>query len=76
MKWTADFIHPKGWRFEIEDSELYDSSHAVVGMGYYLYAYDEKDFDFFDCMQDSLHFAKEQAWEEFGVPMDSWQQIG
>lgn len=40
--------------------------------GFYLYVFDVPNDEWYDYLQDTLDAAKEQAFEEFGVPMDSW----
>lgn len=62
MKWTASISSPKPLRFVIEHDEL---------VGFYLYVY-EGDWNSHDYLQDTRYFAKEQAFEEFGVPLDAW----
>ena len=79
LKLYSSFTHPKGWRFIIEqDSQV----------GFYLYVY-EQDSPFLDdlrsstgCwshqqdhLQDTLKAAKNQALQDFGVPVDSWVEI-
>jgi len=77
-RWYSTFKHSKGWHFIIED----DPS------GYYLFVYEHKSF-FDDDMnepvscshhqqdhhQDTIEQAKEQAEEDFGVPLNSWVEI-
>lgn len=61
MKLTTTYIHPKGWEFEIEEDEA---------LGFYLWIY--KDEETMDYLQDTLAIAQLQAFEDFGIPMDSW----
>ena len=42
-------------------------------VGYYLYVYSAGKC-IKDHLQDTLKFAIEQAWEDYGVPEDSWVQ--
>lgn len=80
MKWYSAYDHPDKTFFIIE----YDEN-----VGYYLFLYYE-DPSFFeedikretgcpnhqdDWLQDTLEIAKEQAWEDFGVPLDSWVEV-
>lgn len=80
MKWTTHFQHPESMHFIIdEDSEA----------GFYLYVYETEAFYQRDIanaqgkcpsyqrnhLQDTLYWAQQQAEEEYGVPMDSWQEI-
>jgi hypothetical protein len=64
-KWIAKTPGPWPMDFEIEHDEA---------TGYYLYVY-ENDFCKYDYLQDTLQFAKEEALEEFGVPLDAWQEV-
>jgi hypothetical protein len=76
MKWYSTFKHPDNWFFIIEDGG---------NVGFYLYVYEGRegfrlDIEDADCcsrhqqdhLQDTLVYAKEQALEDFGVPLDSW----
>lgn len=74
MKWKCTYLHPQGFTFEIEKQALYNGSGEQVGAGFYLYVYDEKGNNTHDFMQDSLHWAQHNAFEDFGVPMDSWTE--
>ena len=63
MIWKSNYIHPKGWIFKIDHD---------FNVGYYLYVCNEQNRDTHDHLQDSLEMAKEQALEDFGVPLNSW----
>lgn len=63
-KWKSTYTHPKGWTFAIHDEPSMNS--------YYLYVWDADGNNTHDYDQDTLEIAKEQAYEDFGVPMDSW----
>lgn len=81
MKWYSCYDHPEKTFFIINHDE---------NVGYYLYLYYE-DFSFFemdikdisglcanhqdDWLQDTLEIAQRQAWEDFGVPLDSWVKV-
>lgn len=65
MKWEAEISSPKPLRFVIDHDEY---------VGYYLYVW-EGEKNTFDYLQDTLHFAKRQALEDFGVPLDTWRQV-
>ncbi len=65
MKWISNYTHSKDIKFEI----VYD-----VHAGYYFYAAGNKG-NSYDGLQDTLEFAKQEALEEFGVPLDSWVQV-
>ena len=49
-------------------------SEYTPGIGAYLYVY-KGEVDIYDYLQDSIDICKEQAYEEFGVPLDSWKEI-
>lgn len=40
--------------------------------GYYLYIYDAEGKCIADHLQDSLGVAKDQAFEDYGIPMAGW----
>ena len=72
MKWISQYRHPESWGFEIEQQALRNITDRTEETAYYLNVYNEKGANTHDFMQDTLHWAKHQAFEEFGVPMDSW----
>ena len=41
-------------------------------VGFYLYVYDTNCKNTHDHLQDTLEITKEFAFEEFGVPLNSW----
>ncbi len=43
-----------------------------VGIGFYLYIYNENGHCIADYLQDSLEIAKGQAEEEYFIPQNSW----
>ena len=43
--------------------------------GYNFYAFDEKGFNTHDYIQGTIGICKEQALEDFDVPMDSWKEL-
>lgn len=43
-----------------------------IGIGVYLYIYDEKGNCIKDYLQDSLELVKIQAEEEYFIPRNSW----
>jgi hypothetical protein len=47
----------------------------IPEVGFYLYVYDG-DKCVYDCLQDTIEICKEVAFEEFQVPLGSWQEIG
>lgn len=80
MKWYSTHPHPDKLCFIIEDGG---------NVGFYLYVYESMDLfneDIHDAaycsrhqqdhLQDTLEIAKEQALEDFGVPLNSWIQAG
>jgi len=67
MKWRTNFVHPQRWIFEIAQD---------TSAGYYLYIWDENGNNTHDYLQNTFEAASEQALEDFGVPLDSWQPVG
>lgn len=79
-KFYSTYQHPNNWKFCIEDEG---------DVGFYLYVYEHPEFfeedmagDQSGCpshqqdyLQDTLDLAKEQALEDFGVPLDSWIEV-
>ena len=43
-------------------------------VGFYLFIY-EYGKGICDYLQDSVEICKEQSFEEFGVPSDSWEEV-
>lgn len=41
-------------------------------VGFYLYVFDSNGKNTHDHLQDTLEITKKFAFEEFGVPLDSW----
>jgi len=79
MKWYSTHKHSDDWHFIIQA----DTAH-----GFYLFVYEfpeafEEDFNATrecishqqDHTQDTFQYAKEQAFEDFGVPLDTWRLI-
>lgn len=56
-----------GWHFEIECD--------LPEVGAYLYIWDEKGVGVDDYLQDSVQICMEQAFEDYGVPFDSWIKV-
>ncbi len=75
MQWTAEITHPMPLRFVIEKEQLHNLTDNRFEDGYYLYVYDGER-NTHDYLQDTLQFAKDQALEEFGVPLSAWRQVG
>ena len=65
MKWISEHQSNQGHHFEIK---------LDTNAGYYFYAYGGT-LEPYDGLQDTLNFAKEEALEEYGVPMDSWVKV-
>jgi len=61
MKQTATY---KDQRFEIVED--------LPEVGFYLYVYDKYNNCIADFLQNSEIIAKEFAFEEFNIPIDSW----
>ena len=87
MRWKSNYKHPKGWCFIIQQEDLYESTGKVAMVEFCLYVYQHTDF-FYDDLRDSdctrfqdryrqdeLSISQEEAFEEFGVPLDSWVEI-
>ena len=53
------------YKFRIEED--------VREIGWYLYVYKD-DKCIFDYLQNTLEICKSQAYEEFCVPLDSWEE--
>ncbi len=66
MKVISKYTHPQGLKFNIEHDK---------NVGYYFYAYDANGINTHDYLQDTLSMAKEQALEDFGVPIELWVEI-
>ena len=80
MHWTSTYKHPENMRFIIEHQEP---------VGYYLFAYFLEDLYEKDAgrnwgcphhqedyLQDTFEAAADDALEFYGVPMDSWVEVG
>ena len=65
MRWYSNYQSGVGHKFEIEFDEF---------AGYYFYA-SGGTLEPYDGLQDTLSFAKEEALEEYGVPLESWVQV-
>jgi len=77
MKWFSTYDHPEKTNAIIE----YD-----LGVGYYLYLYFDSFADFEedvrrasgcpnhneDYLQDTLEITQRAAWEDYGIPVDTW----
>ncbi len=46
----------------------------LPGVGFYLYLW-KNGVGLVDYLQDTVDICKEQAFEEFGIPMDSWYEV-
>ncbi len=76
MKWIAEIRVPKHIRCVIEKQRLHDITNNIYLDGYYLYVYEgNKEPCIRDYLQDTLEVAKEQALEEFNIPLNAWVQI-
>jgi hypothetical protein len=54
------------------NNQTFEIVEDLPEVGFYLYAYDSKGKNTHDYLQDTLQMAKEYAFEEFGVPLESW----
>lgn len=46
----------------------------IPEIGSYLYIYKDGKNEY-DYLQDTVDICKEQAYEEFGIPLDSWEEV-
>ncbi|MEI6092016.1 MAG: hypothetical protein WCR42_16315 [bacterium] len=46
----------------------------IPEIGSYLYIYKNGRCEY-DFLQDTVDICKEQAFEEFGIPLDSWVEV-
>ncbi|MFA4994215.1 MAG: hypothetical protein WC521_02800 [Bdellovibrionales bacterium] len=75
MKWAAETTSPKLRKFVIEQQKLTSLTPGVPDQfGYYLYVW-ENGKGLYDYLQDTFAIAVDQAFEEFGVPKNSWKQV-
>ncbi len=74
MKWIAETSQPYR-RYVIEKEEYTIERSREQVIEYKLIVYDQNGFDFYDGLQDTLDFAKQEALEEFGLPLTAWRQI-
>lgn len=65
MKWIAEIKEPVPMRLIIEHDKL---------AGYYLYVY-KNGHGIRDDLQDTLEWAMRVALNDYGVPLDAWQQV-
>ena len=74
----TDFIkyiaEHEGRKYTIEPEEFTDDHTQEKMIWYYVYAWTEKGAEY-DHLQDTLVMAKECAFEEFGVPLNSWEKL-
>ena len=75
MKWISQYKPHPDSSFIIETDIFYDSNWQNPTTHYRFYGIPGDDGEKIDTMQDTLHFAKDDALEYFGVPMDSWAQV-
>ena len=66
MKFKCFEAHLGEFQFKIEED--------LPGVGWYLYVY-KNGVGVADHLQDTLEFVKEDAFEEYGVPLTAWVQI-
>lgn len=74
MKWKSTYAHPEGYTFFIEYELLFDSINRTDFHAYYLIG-ETDDRTICNYMQEEFEAATEQAYEDFGVPEDSWVQV-
>ena len=54
------------------DNKTFQIKEDLPDVGVYLYCY-ENNFCFADYLQNTIEDCKEYAFQEFGVPLDSWE---
>lgn len=65
MKWKS--------KSDSNKTRYYEIKHDP-NVGFYLYVF-ENDKCIHDYLQDTLELAMECAWEDFGVPKESWEEV-
>lgn len=70
--WVSSYVHPEKWTFVIEKELMRDIINQEDIEGYYLRVSDSNSNDLYNYLQDELDVAQDQAFEKFGVPLDSW----
>lgn len=73
--WISVYEHPKRMQFDIEwSSQMVLLDTGAVMNEFTMTAYPAKDDDSegYHTHQDTLEAAQDMAWEDFGVPLDSW----
>jgi len=72
MRWVSNYKHPEGWTFEIESEILFDLNTKENVTFFNLLVMDANGEEIRDYLQEALDIAQDQAFEDFGVPLDSW----
>lgn len=72
MKWISNYQHPKGWRFEIETDAMQNLINKTEVVVFLLQVVDAAGNEMYDYLQEELDVAQHQAFERWGVPLDSW----
>ena len=62
-------------KFSAQTDEYYSEIIMdIPEIGSYLYIY-EKGEGKYDYLQDTVDICKEQALDEFGIPLDCWEEV-
>ena len=64
----------RGLLFRIESEEFLEQVKKETVTGFYLYIY-QGDICEYDYLQDTVSACKEIAFEEFGTPMEGWEEL-
>lgn len=75
MEWVTSYTHPKDWKFIIEEEPLEDLTNQTDLSEYSLNVWDEHGNNTHDFYQDSLEEIINQAFEDFGIPINSWKPV-
>lgn len=63
------------YQIAYHNSQKFTISEDLPGIGFYLYVYNHKNFCTHDYLQDTEEATKKFAFNEFGVPIDSWETL-
>lgn len=57
------------------NNQIFEIVEDNSEVGFYLYVYDSSGKNTHDHLQNTLQITKEFAYEEFGVPLNSWETV-
>lgn len=87
MRLKSEYKHPRGMNFIIQQEDLHNVTDDIFMREFCLYVYEVpelfyEDSEADDCTnfqdkycQDELEISQRQAFEKFGVPLDSWVRM-